>query len=470
VLSIGIVAGVPVSRALPLVILGVVMATAHQTLLQWRNLVITLVAIVLFVPIRLYSMPGSLPFELEPYRALIAFVALGWLASLLVDPRVRLRRTVVDGPLVAILAASSASVLFNTTRIAEIDVAGEVSKQLTFLVSFVVVTYVVVSVIESERSAMVIVQALVAGGAVVAAFSVIELFTSFNVFQNVHRAIPFLDPTGPVETINRAGRLRVMGPAQHPIALGALFAILAPLGVYLHQATRRLAWMVATGMLVFGVFATASRTAILMLAVIGLVFIVLRPTESVRAMPFVLPVLVVIQLLMPGTLRTLYEGFFPKGGLVAAEAAGPVGSARIPSFHAGMAEVGKRPLLGGGFGSRIVTGPEKNSFIVDDAWLSLGMEVGVVGVLAWIWFFLRFIRRAGRAARSETGERGWFLVALTASIASFAVGMISYDALSFIQVTLVMFVIVALGSVVLEATSAHPGGRLRLISSQSTRA
>jgi O-antigen ligase len=244
----------------------------------------------------------------------------------------------------------------------------------------------------------------------------------------------------------------VVASAQHPIALGALFVVVIPCAFYLTQMTRRWYWSAASLLLLVGAFATASRTAVLMLVIVAFVYLVLRTRETLRMWPVVLPAVVVVQLLMPGTLRTLYEGFFPKEGLIAVEAAGPVGSSRITSLHAGLKVVEQRPLLGGGYGSRIVSGPQQNSFIVDNGWLSVAMEVGLLGVLAWLWFFLRFIRVSGGAARNEEGIRGWLFVALTASVAAYAVGMATYDAPSFIQVTLVMFLLVGLGC----AALTHP--------------
>ena len=48
-----------------------------------------LMAVVLFVPVGRYSMAIHLPFDLELYRITVALVVLMWVASLLVDSRVR---------------------------------------------------------------------------------------------------------------------------------------------------------------------------------------------------------------------------------------------------------------------------------------------------------------------------------------------------------------------------------------------
>jgi O-antigen ligase len=158
-------------------------------------------------------------------------------------------------------------------------------------------------------------------------------------------------------------------------------------------------------------------------------------------------VAVVVHVVMPGMIGGVYKSFFPKEGLIAEQANASVGSSRVASLGPALDEVAQRPLLGGGLGSRIPIGPGQNSFIVDDQWLSTAMETGLVGVAVWLAVFLIFIRRMGRAARADQGPRGWFFVGLTASATAFAVGMFTYDAFSFIQVTFVLFILLALGCV-----------------------
>jgi hypothetical protein len=70
---------------------------------------------------------------------------------------------------------------------------------------------------------------------------------------------------------------------------------------------------------------------------------------------------------------------------------------------------------------------------------------------------VRSVGRFGRAAKRDLGDRGWLLAAVASSVAAFAVGMFTYDAFSFIQVTFMMFVLVALGAAVfrLEPEPEH---------------
>jgi len=164
---------------------------------------------------------------------------------------------------------------------------------------------------------------------------------------------------------------------------------------------------------------------------------------------------------MPGVLGTFYKSFFPKQGLVAEQADGQVGSSRVASLGPGLQVVNLHPVLGVGYGTRIPQGqPGANSFIVDDQWLSTAMETGALGVLAWVWLLTRFLRRIFRASRRAHGDEALLFTAIGASVVAYAVGMLTYDAFSFIQVTIVFFILLALGCVALRSASSgeqHPG-------------
>ncbi len=143
-------------------------AVAGARALAWRTLIATMILVILWIPIRRYELPGSLPFKLEPYRILVALISAGWIASLLVDRRVQLRRTIIDGPLFAYLVIAGASVVANASKLHDSRVSSSVWKSLTFLISFVLVFYLIVSVVRRFRDLDFLVRLLVGGGAVVA--------------------------------------------------------------------------------------------------------------------------------------------------------------------------------------------------------------------------------------------------------------------------------------------------------------
>ena len=78
-------------------VVGLVIVAFQRYLLAWRTLFGVILLIILFVPIRRYTVSGNLPFELEPYRIAIALVLAFWLCALAADPDVRWRRTGTRG-------------------------------------------------------------------------------------------------------------------------------------------------------------------------------------------------------------------------------------------------------------------------------------------------------------------------------------------------------------------------------------
>jgi len=165
---------------------------------------------------------------------------------------------------------------------------------------------------------------------------------------------------------------------------------------------------------------------------------------------------VVVHFARPSTLGSLRDSFLPKQGLIAQQGgrAGTRGSGRIADLGPGLSESARHPILGVGFGTRITDrGPKQNALILDNQWLSTLLETGYAGLLGWAWLFWRFVRRPSAAARAEDDPRAWLFTAFAASISGFAVGMLTYDAFSFIQVTFLAYLVIGLGAASLQDRS-----------------
>jgi hypothetical protein len=431
-----------------------VLAAAHHVLLDWRVLVCGLVAVVLFIPIRRYSLPANLPFQLEPYRLAVIFLAAAWVGSLLVDPATRWRRTGLEGPFLALAGAVGLSIAANVGRIDALGLGTEVAKALTFLASFLLVTVMVAGLAHRSSHRDAVLKMLVAGAAILGALAVVEARTGFNLFNR----LPLLHfHPGEIPGTDGRGHLRAYGSAQHAIALGALLAMLVPVGGYLALRPRGAKWWLAVGLMAIGAMATVSRTAVFMLVVEALVLLVLRPRCWRALCALVVPFVAAVQIGMPGTLSAMKDAFFPKGGLVAQQkiGAGTYGSGRIADLSPGLAELGRRPLAGEGFGTRITdrSDPKVNAPILDDQWLGFSLETGVLGVLALLWLFGRSVRRLGALARRDRGLAGWRATGLAAAICGFAAGMVTFDAFEFIQVTIVMYLLLGLAAADLVSRS-----------------
>jgi hypothetical protein len=445
-------------------------AVVHRALLSWRAVLGTIVLILLLVPIRVYELPSALPFNVELYRLVLFAALIVWAGALLVDPKVRLGRSFMSPAIGTITLAYLASAVACGRRLDQPYLGSAAVKALALFATIVLFYCMILSITRTFADAETIVSVLVAGGAVVAFFSLIEARTGFNAFNHLNRVLPFLTRAGGLSgaDLTRSGHLRVFASTEHPIELSALLVMLVPLAAYLAERTRRRRWWLAAGLLLAASLATLSRTGIVMLIVVAVVFLWLRPAAMKalvrRSWRFSLPLLVAIHFLLPGTIGTIHDLFFPSQGLVAEQATGGVGSSRVASLGPGLHVVNEHFVFGLGYGTRIANSsdPHRNSFIVDDGWLSTAMESGVTAVVIWLWIFLRFIRRTGAEARRDSSERGRLLAAFSASVAAYAVGMATYDAESFLQVTFVLFIILALGGAVasMKPTADHKDVRV----------
>ena len=447
--------------------------------------------IIFFVPIGRYSFPSSLPFELEPYRVFVAVLVILWATSLLIDRRVRFRATGFEAPIVCLLLVILASEVANFGSIADQGLFAEVAKELTFFLSFVIVVFAIASLVTTREAVDRVVKVLVGGAAIVAIAAIAEARSGYNVFAHLHQAFPILENRGLTRIEpGRGGHIRAYGSAQHPIALGAMLVMLVPLSVYLGVRTRQRRWWFAGCLLIVGSLATISRTSVLMLVLEIAVYAVMRPRDLKRLWVLVPVVLVVVQLAVPGASEALKSAFFPRGGLIAQQGAAPVGSGRVSTLKASLEVWKMHPLLGLGFGTRIVTpGPKQNAYILDNQWLGTLLELGIAGLVAWVWLFVVFLRRMFRAARRCSDPDAWLFMGLGAAIGSFALGMYFYDEFAFTQVTFIAFVLIALGAVSLRIIDVgkppspgllrvrlaasptpradRPGGRLRYIQAHS---
>ena len=374
VLTLASISGNFIPAAAAVTVLGTVLALSRPTFVAWPNLIGVLILIILFVPIRRYTLPGSLPFQLEPYRVFVALLVGGWLASLLVDRRTRFRRTGFEGPLLLIVGSAIASVVTNPDRVAQFP--AEVNKSLMFLLSYVLILYVISSVIRRVENIDLLAKTLVAGGGVVAVLAIVEGRTEFNAFNHLSTVMPFLQDQGAdVGGYQRLGtaNLRVFGSAQHPIALSAALVMLLPLAMYLARRHGQRRWIACGLALGIACAATISRTGILMFVVAVLVFLWLRPKEVRRLWPLIFPALIAIHFVLPGTLGAIKQSFLPAGGLVAEQhaSANSSGSGRLADLGPALTLWQEQPLLGQGYGTQVVNlnagGIETNIF--DDQWL-----------------------------------------------------------------------------------------------------
>ena len=424
------------------------LAVLSKPLLRWNSMLTLLVGVVLFIPIRRYSM-GGVGFQLEPYRLLVALLILAWGSSLLIDQRVRKRPTGLKGPLSLILVTVLLSDVFNASSERTQLVQSEMVKSVTFFLSFILLVGIIVSLVRTEELRDRMLKLMVGGGAVLGALAMYESRTGYNFFDHLHSVMPILKPYYFGDNPLREGRVRAYASAEHPIALGALFAMILPFSFYLLHKFKERRWGIAGLFICAGAFATVSRTAMIMLTVVVIVYAILKFKDVKRFWPALIPLVALVHFAMPGAIGTITASFHPQGGLVkeqTSSAGSRAAAGRLADLPGAFKTFEEDPLLGYGYGTSLTTGPKANAPILDDQWLGTLLETGVAGIFGWLWLFARFIRRTGREAKRDGTDRSWLMAAFCAAVSAFAVGMITYDAFSFIQEVLVLFILLALGA------------------------
>jgi polysaccharide biosynthesis protein PslJ len=421
----------------------------QRTLLAWQTLLGLILLVILFVPIRRYTVAIGGPIELEPYRILIAIVLGCWFLALAADPNVRWRSTGLGRPIAVLWLAILASIALNLGRVNANSAL--VIKSVTFFGSYFLVMHFVTSVIRDRRQFDRNLKLVIGGFAVVAVCGLYEWRSGQNLFNWLGQVIPGLTYVDQGEAMIRGTGARALASAQHPIALGAVLVMLMPLSVYLFKRTGSVFWLVCGGLMTLGALSTGSRTAALMLIVSFLVFLWLKRAEMVRMLPLVLCLMVVIQGAMPGTLGS-FKGILNPAYIVKEQSQEMgTGSGRLADLGPSLKEwAGGNPFVGQGFGTRVTTqeGVEGGAQILDNQWLGSLLEIGAVGLLALAWLFLRAIGKLARRSRTDTGADSWLAACLAASLMSFITGLFTYDAFSFIQVTFLAFIVLGFAAIV----------------------
>ena len=467
-----------------LVLAIVVVLLAAHVASRWSWLISGLLIVDLLIPsdgrYTLAGMGASSAFQLEPYRLFVGLLLVGWIASLLCDPKVKIRRTGFEGPLALILFAITGSLLLNPSRFSA--TMSFVIKEASLEASFLLVIYLVVSVVRTRTILDWLVKILVCAGTFEGASAIVERKLGYSVFNHEHLLLPIFhfNNSGTTESI-RDGAVRAQAAAGISIELGAVMAMLIPFAIYLGVTRGQRRWYGAAIVMLAGDFATGSRTGLIAIVVMLIVFLWLRPRQTLRAWPVLIPILIVVHFLDPGAIGGLYGELFPQGGLVAQQNSTFIGPGGVQENASRLSRWGPElhefanynPLFGEGFGTRItgrtyigeqisgaldysfngqqgLGGSQDNAEILDDQWLDNLLELGVLGVLGWMWLFGRAIRRLGARAKLERHTpEGWLPVAMAASLAGFVASMWLYDSFSFTQGAFLMHLLIGFTAVLL---------------------
>ena len=159
--------------------------------------------------------------------------------------------------------------------------------------------------------------------------------------------------------------------------------------------SRRSWWLnaIAFALMLTGAAATDRKTALLVPVAVVLYLAFYRPRQVLRLAPLGLVVLVgLVHFAAPGALGTVFS---PDAGLASSST-----THRAGDFTNVAPDVLAHPVLGRGFGTLNPDQP-KQFRINDDEYIDEIWEVGVVGLLAYLWMIIAPVFLARRAIRAR---------------------------------------------------------------------
>ena len=447
------------------VLLGLAVLYLVRRIFGWTGMLFALAGVIMFIPIRRYAIPIPLPFALEPYRLLIVILLVVMIVALLIDPAFTWRPVRFGWAIGFFFATMVLSISVNAIGLAEEGLVGGAMGALANLLLVISVFYVVRQILRTERLVMALLTFLAWSGAVIGLLAMFEKVTRTNVFLMLGNFLPLTLLREEGESL-RAGGARAYASAQHPIALAVLLCMLIPMAIYLakhagwprNPVNRRIIYGIVVFMLLIGVLAAISRTAVVVMGVMFLVTLVFRPRLAGLLFAFGLPLLLLGSLILPKVVNELIGSFLDVDSLIESQytSAGWTGAGRLADLEPAMREAAAFPFFGTGLGSRVVIGDEANAYILDNQVLGTLLEAGAVGVLGLVVLVLvPAITLLVFAFRTHAAPRHAQLAfTIAVSMTGYAAALFFYDAFGFMQTFLLFCMLLAVGAWVLTDAPA----------------
>lgn len=417
-------------------------------------------AMVFFIPIDATELKVSLGVDSHPDRLAVIVLVLAWIwfgGDQRAFLRTRRSKLFVTATCL-FLTLAVASLLLDAPRIVNLGDFQLAEKRFALLGSFLILSWFALTALRFEdlrgfASYLIGLATLMSIG------MLIERHTGYNVFYEWGREIlkpiatvgPSPTDIHPPPTVEE-GRTIVVGPTQHGLAATAMLMMVMPFALVriLDHASRKSWWLNAAALLLMAgaAVATGRKTALLVPLALIIYTGCYRPREVLRLVPIGLVVFLgVIHLASPGSLGTLLN--------VNADASSSSTAHREGDFTDLRPDVLAHPLLGRGYGTLNPDQPSQFR-INDDQYLDEIWEVGIVGLLAFIWMILTPIVLARTAIRTRGPTVASLALAGSGGCVAFLVVCALFDSFSFTEAPYMFFLVAALTTI----AAAGPEGNV----------
>lgn len=234
----------------------------------------------------------------------------------------------------------------------------------------------------------------------------------------------------------RGDMMRAKATFSHALEFAGILSLLLPFALYFLFETKRFWKKVVLWILIGVIVSTAvvsiARSLILVDLFIIFLFIMLSRSVSVVKKLFLAMGSIAVSLIM---LITLFDFFFPQG----------VGNdlsfqARAENLQGGIALISQNPFFGLGYGNI----PSDQVF--DNYYYSLVVQSGFMGlILFMVAFAYLFITYANKTVKAKDKSLSNFYLTMSLFVVVFLLLNLAYDALGFITVGKLFFLLLAVG-------------------------
>lgn len=401
--------------------------------LPW--LLAAFLATIFLLPIKAIHLKIQMPVSSDFDRFLVALIVVAWIVGGLLNRGgnvVRRRPRGWTAGMTAFVLVAVASIALNVDRITNLGEWEVVQKRVALLIALVAVFVIVTLTLRvAELRPFAVLIAVLA--TITALGTIYEKKSGNNLFYDtattVLSPVASVDPA-PTEVDPEVsqGRPLIVGPTRHPLSVTSILGMALPFAVVLAAVApdlrRRLLWVLAAAIIVAGALITQRKSGVVIPAFAMLAMFVLQPRLLLRLAPYGLAGLVLAVAVAPGAFSSFQE-------LGRADSQASV-EGRTADYPAIVPDLLTNPLLGRGYGTLDATRVDTDR-IFDNEYLGQALQVGGLGLIAFLALILTPLFVVRSALRSDSPLRGPPALAAAASCLAFAVASALYDILSFPQ-------------------------------------